>query len=134
MNGTTFDVVTIKGNFALAQMALYLFALLRAVASLIMVTGAVSLGITPKASTTRRVSMTTNAVVNILCLTVGCALLARCLNRCTGLVWHIASGIFLINTGVAALATAAQPNLYPVLTCGVAIAGTISVWNSRGLV
>ncbi|WP_454825066.1 hypothetical protein [Paraburkholderia xenovorans] len=133
MNRTTFDEVTIKGNFALARTALYLFALMRVVASLIMASGAVSLGITPRASTTRRVSMTTNAVVNILFLTVGCALLARCLNRCTGLVWRIVSGIFLVNTGVAALAIAAKSNRYLILTRGVAIAGTISVWNSRGL-
>ncbi|MFM0162339.1 hypothetical protein [Paraburkholderia sediminicola] len=134
MNGTAFDEVTIKGNLSLTQVALYLFALLRVVAPLMTATDALSPGITPKASTTRRVSTTNNAVVNILCFTVGYALLARCLNRCAGLVWRIASGIFLINTGVAALATAAQRNLYPVLTRGVAIAGTISVWNGRGLV
>ncbi|KFX63435.1 hypothetical protein [Paraburkholderia fungorum] len=134
MNRTTFDEATIKDNFAVAQVALYLFAILQVVISLMTATGAVPLGIAPQASTMQRISTTANAVVNILCFTVGYVLLARCLNRCTTLVWRIAFSLFLLNTGVAVLAIAAQPNLYPVLTCGLSVAGAISVWNGRGAV
>lgn len=88
----------------------------------------------PQNSTTQRVSTTNIVAAKILYFAVEYVSQARCLNRWTGLVWRIASGILLINTGVAALATGAQPKLCPVLTCGVAIAGKISVRNGRELV
>jgi hypothetical protein len=69
-----------------------------------------SLWFRPQASATQRVSTINNAIAKTLYFTVGYALLARCMNRCTGLVRRIASGIFLINTGVAALAKSAQAN------------------------
>lgn len=93
--------------------------------------GAISLGSAPQASTMQRVSATANAVITVLFFTAGYVLLARCLNRCTGLVWRIALSVFLINTGTTALALVAQPGPYPVLTCGLSIAGVISVWNGR---
>jgi hypothetical protein len=123
-----------RTKFGVAQLVLHLSSILQVVAALMAATLVVPLGFAPQSSTTQRISMTNNGIAKILYFTVEYALLARCPNRCTGLVWRIASGIFLINTGVAALATAAQPNPYPVLTCGVAIAGTISVWNGRELV
>ncbi|MDR8398056.1 MULTISPECIES: hypothetical protein [Paraburkholderia] len=123
-----------RTKFGVAQLILHLSSILQVVAALMAATLVVPLGFAPQAPTTQRVSTTNNGITKILYFTVEYALLARCLNRCTGLVWRIASGIFLINTGVAALATAARPNLHPVLTCGVAIAGTISVWNGRELV
>jgi hypothetical protein len=134
MKGTAFHEVAIKNNFAVAQVALYLFAVLQLVAALMTATGAVHLGTVPQASTMQRVSTTTNAVVSVLCFTVGYALLAWCLDRCTRLMWSIGLGTFLINAGVTALAIAAQPNPYPILTCSLAIAGAISVWNGRGVV
>jgi hypothetical protein len=134
MNRTTFDAITTKDNFAVAQVALYLFAILQVVMALMTATGAIPLGIAPQALTIQRIAIITNAVVNTLCFTVGYALLARCLTRCTTLVWRLALGIFLLNTGIALLAIVAQPNLYPVLTCGLSVAGAISVWNGRGAI
>jgi hypothetical protein len=67
MNRTTFDEATIKDNFAVAQVALYLFAILQVVIALMTATEAVPLGNTPQASTMQRTSTTANAVVNILC-------------------------------------------------------------------
>jgi hypothetical protein len=89
MNRTTFDEATIKDNFAVAQVALYLFAILQVVVALMTTTGAVPLGISPQASTMQRVPTTENAMINILCFAVGYVLLPRCLNRCTTLVWRI---------------------------------------------
>lgn len=121
-------------KFGVAQLVLHLSSILQVVAALMAATVVVPLGFAPQASTTQRVSTSNNVITKILYFTVEYALLGRCQNRCAGLVWRIAWGIFLINTGVAALATAAQSNLYLVLTCGVAIAGTISVWNGRDVV
>lgn len=134
MNRTTINEVTVKDNFVVAQVALYRFAILQAVVALMTATGAVPLGVAPQASTMLRFSTTTNAVVNVLCFAGGYVVLARCLNSCTRLVWRIALCTFLINAGAAALSMAAQPNLYPVLTCSLAMAGAISVWNGRGAV
>jgi|SRR5471032_1287287 hypothetical protein len=134
MNRTAINEVTVKDNFAVAQVALYLFAILQAVVALMTATGAVPLGFAPQASTMLRLSTTTNAVVNILCFAGGYVVLARCLNTPTRLVWRVALCAFLINAGAAALSIAAQPNLYPVLTCSLALAGGISVWNGRGAV
>jgi hypothetical protein len=134
MNQTVPEHALVEDRFAVAQVALYLFAILQVVAILMTVTGAVPLGIVPEASTTQRLSTIATAVVNILCFAVGYVLLARCLNRCTRLVWRIAFTVFLLNGGVAALAIAAQPNPYPVLTCSLAVAGAISVWNGRRVI
>lgn len=134
MNGIKFDEVTAKDNFAVAQVALYLFAILQVVAALMTLSGAIPLGVAPQASTMQRVSTITNALVNVLCFAVGYVLLARCLNRCSRLVWRIAFGVFLLNIGIAALAITAQPNPYPVLTCCLSIAGAISMWNGRGVI
>jgi uncharacterized membrane protein YoaK (UPF0700 family) len=123
-----------RTKFGVAQLVLHLSSILQVVAALMAATVVAPLGFAPQASTTQRVSTTNIVAAKILYFTVEHVSQARCLNRCTGLVWRIASGIFLINTGVAALATGAQPKLRPVLTCGVAIAGKISVWNGRELV
>lgn len=123
-----------KDRFAVAQVALYLFAILQCVVALMTIFGAVPVGIAPQASTMQRLSLVTNSVINILVFAIGYILLARCLNRCTKLVWRVALATFLVNAGVAALAIAAQPNLYPVLTCGLAVAGAISVWNGRDMI
>lgn len=133
MNGTAVDEVTVKDNFAVAQVALYLFAILQVVVALMTITGAVPLGISQQASTMQRMSATANAMINILCFAVGYVLLARCLNRCTTLVWWIALVVFLINAGAAVLAIAAQLNPYQVLTFCLSIAGAVSVWNGRGV-
>jgi hypothetical protein len=82
-------------------------------------------------STMQRVSTIASTVVNILSFSVGYLLLARCLNCCTTLVWRIAFGLFLLNTGISMLVIAAQPNPYPVLTGGLSVAGAISVWRGR---
>lgn len=123
------DVVADK--FAVAQVALYIFAILQVVVALMTASGAISLGLAPQASTMQRVSATTNAVITVLFFTVGYVLLARVLNRCTSLVWRIALSVFLINAGTTALALVAQPGPYPVLTCSLSIAGVISVWSGR---
>ena len=122
-----------KDHCAVAQVAIYIFAVLQVVVALMTESGAVPLGIAPQASTMQQISTTTYAVVNVLCFVVGYVLLARCMNCCTRLVWRIALTIFLINTGIAALAFAAQPGPHPVLTCSLSIAGVISVWNGRGV-
>src|SRR6202012_3891171 len=119
MNRTIFDEVPVKDNFAVAQVALYLFAILQVVLALMTVMGAVPLGIASEASIMLRVSTIASAVVNILSFSVGYLLLARCLNCCTTLVWRVALGIFLLNTSVSMLMIAAQPNPYPVLTGGL---------------
>jgi hypothetical protein len=134
MNEAALENQIVKDRFAVAQVALYLYAILQVVVALTTAAGAVPIGILPQASTIQRVSATTNAVVNVLCCAVGYVLLARCLNRCTKLVWRMALSVFLINAGVAALAMAAQPGPYPVLMCSLAIAGAISVWNGRSAV
>ncbi|MCP3706220.1 hypothetical protein M3I54_04345 [Paraburkholderia sp. CNPSo 3274] len=101
MNEPELGRVAVEDNFAVAQVALYLFAILQVVLTLMTATGAVPLGIAAQASTMQRLSATSNTAVNLLCFAVGYVLLARCLNRCTPLVWRIALGIFLLNTGVA---------------------------------
>jgi hypothetical protein len=131
VNETTSNKSPIKDNFAVAQVALYLFAILQVVLALMTASGAIPLGIAAQASTMQRTSATTNVVVNIMCFAVGYVLLARCLNRCTTLIWRIALGIFLLNTALAVLAIAAQPNLYPVLTCGLSVSGAVSVWKGH---
>ncbi|HIC7214037.1 hypothetical protein [Burkholderia stabilis] len=123
-----------KDHFSVAQVALYIFAILQIVIVLMTVLGGVPLGLGPQASTIQRVSATTNTVVNFLCFAVAYVLLARCLNRCTPLVWRMAFGVFLINSGVAVLTMAAQPNPLPALTCSLSIAGAISVWNGRAAI
>lgn len=123
-----------KDHFSVAQVALYIFAILQIVIVLMTVTGGVPLGLGPQASTIQRLSAITNTVVNFFCFAVGYVLLARCLNHCTTLVWRIAFGVFLINSGVAALTIAAQPNPLPALTCSLSIAGAISVWNGRRMI
>lgn len=127
------DDVT-KDHFAVAQVALYIFAILQIVIVLMTLTGGVPLGLGPQASTIQRVSATTNTIINFLCFAVAYVLLARCLNRCTPLVWRIAFGVFLINGGVAFLTLAAHPNPLPALTCSLSIAGAISVWNGRAVI
>lgn len=125
---------TVEDKFAVAQVALYLFTILQVVLALMTVSGAVLIGLAPQASTMQRLSVVTNSVINVLCFAAGYVLLARCLNCCTRLVWRIALATFLINAGVAALAIAAQPSPYPVLTCSLALAGAISVWNGRRVI
>lgn len=99
-----------RTKFGVAQLVLHLSSILQVVVALMAATVVVPFGFAPQASTTQRVSTINNAIAKTLYFTVGYALLARCLNRCTGLVRRIASGIFLINTGVAALAKGAQAN------------------------
>lgn len=123
-----------KDHFAVAQVALYIFAILQMVIVLMTLTGGIPLGPGPQVSTMQRLSAITSTVVNLLCFAVGYVLLARCLTRCTTLVWRIAISVFLVNSCVTALAIAAQPNPLPVLTCSLSIAGAISVWNGRGVV
>lgn len=123
-----------KDHFAVAQVALYIFAILQIVIVLMTATGGVPLGLSSQASTIQRLSAIANTVANLLCFAVGYVLLARCLNRCTTLVWRVAFSVFLINSGVTALAIAAQPNPLPVLTCSLSVAGAISVWNGRRVI
>lgn len=120
-----------EDRFAAAQVALYIFAILQIVATFMTATGAGSIGINDQTPTMQRVSLTANAVVNVLYFLVGYLLLARCLNRCTRLVWRLALATFLANVAIASIAIAANPNQYPVLTCCLSVAGLISVWNGR---
>jgi hypothetical protein len=131
MKRTIFDEVNIRDHFAVAQVVLCLFAALHVMLALMTVMGAIPLGITPEASTISRIWATANPVINILCYLVGYLILARCLDRCTTLVWNIAFGVFITNTGLSVLAITAQHSPYPVVTCGLSIAGAISVWNGR---
>lgn len=126
--------IFIEEKFVVAQVVLYLFAALQIVLALMTAFGAAPIAITAQASTMQRLLATTSSVINILCFAGGYVLLAYCMNRCTRLVWRIAMGVFLLNAGVAALAVAIQHNLFPVLTCGLAVAGAISVWNGRHVV
>lgn len=112
-------------------MPLYPFGILQVVVALTTATVAIPLGMAPQASTMRRASATTNAVVNFLCSTAGYLLLAWHLNRCATLVRRIALSVFLHNTGISAQAKVAQPKSYPVLIFNLPIAGAISVWSER---
>lgn len=134
MTGSMLEYPNAKDRFAVAQVALYIFAILQVVVALMTAVGSVPLGIAPQASTMQRLSLVTNSVINVLFFAVGYILLARCLNRCTRLVWRIALTIFLTNAGAAALAIVAQRNPYSVLTCSLAVAGAISVWNGRDVI
>ncbi|MFM0291295.1 hypothetical protein [Paraburkholderia megapolitana] len=131
MNETTLDKVVNEDRFAVAQVILYLFAFLQVLVALGTGIGGASLEVPPQGSMMQRVSATTSAIINILSFAVGYVLLARCLYRCTTLVWRIAMCVFLINAGVAVLAFAARPNPYPVLTFCLSISGAISVWRGR---
>jgi hypothetical protein len=131
MNRTLLDETIVEDNFAVAQVALYLFAILQCVVALMTATGAVPLGIAAGASHFLRLSVIANSVVNILCFAVGYCLLARSLTRCTRLVWRIGFGIFLLNMALASLGIAANPNLFSVLTLCLSAAGALSVWRGR---
>jgi len=125
----------IEDKFAVAQVVLYVFAVLQIVVALATATGGVPLGVAAEATTVQRISATTNALINVLCFVVGYLLLARCLNRCTRLVWRIALSVFLINAGAAALAMAARHNVpFQALACSLSIAGAISMWRGRKVV
>lgn len=126
------DAAMAEDNFAVAQVVLYVFAVLQIVVALATATGGVPLGIAAEATIMQRVSTTTNALINVLCFVAGYFLLARCLNRCTRFVWRIALSVFLINAGAGPLAMAAQHNVpFQVLTCSLSVAGAISVWRGR---
>ncbi|RXV67955.1 hypothetical protein D1006_22300 [Burkholderia stabilis] len=120
-----------KDHFAVAQVALYIFAVLQVVAALMAASGAMPLGVAPQASLVQRISLTIGTVVNILFFVAGYVLLARYLTCCSKVVWRIALAVFLINIGMAALALAAQPGPHPVLVGSLSIAGAISVWKGR---
>ena len=131
MNRTLLDETLVEDNFAVAQVALYLFAILQCVVALMTATGAVPLGIAAGASYLFRLSTIVNSVVTILCFAVGYCLLARSLARCTRLVWRIGFEIFLLNMALASLGIAANPNLFSVLTFCLSAAGALSVWRGR---
>jgi hypothetical protein len=120
-----------KDHFAVAQVALYIFAVLQAVAALMTAFGAIPLGLSPQASSVQRAAVTIGAIINILSFLIGYVLLARCLTRCSTLVWRIALAVFMTNLGMSALTLAAQPDPHPVLTGSLSIAGAISMWNGR---
>ncbi len=120
-----------KDHFAVAQVALYIFAVLQAVAALMAAVGAIPLGIVPQASSVQRAAVTISAVVNLLSFLIGYVLLARCLTRCSTLVWRIALAAFVTNLGMSVLTLVAQPGPHPVLTGSLSIAGAISMWNGR---
>jgi hypothetical protein len=135
MNQAKVDVIMVEDKFPVAQVALYVFSVLQIVVALATAMGGVPLGIAAEDTAVRRVSTIANAVIIILCFAAGYILLARCLNRCTRLVWRIALSVFLVNIGAAALAIAAQPsNLLQILIFSLAVAGAISVWRGRGVV
>ncbi|MEX3939078.1 hypothetical protein AB4Y45_02235 [Paraburkholderia sp. EG287A] len=71
MNEPELGRVAIEDNFAVAQIALYLFAILQVVPTLMTATGAVPLGIAAQTSTMQRLSATTNTADNLLCFAVG---------------------------------------------------------------
>ena len=135
MNGAELDAAMIEDRFAVAQVVLYVFAVLQIVVGLATATGGVPLGIAAEATTMQRVSAITNALINVVCFVAGYFLLARCLNRCTRLVWRIALTVFLVNAGASALAMAAHHNVpFQVLACSLSIAGAISVWRGRSVI
>ena len=134
MNRTLLDEALAEDNFAVAQVALYLFALLQCVIAAMTATGRVPLGIAPGGSALVRLSTTANSTVNLLCFAVGYYLLAISLNRCTKLVWNITISIFALNIALATLSIMANPNLFPVLTCGLSVAGALSVLRGRRVI
>jgi hypothetical protein len=134
MNRTLLDESIAEDNFAVAQVALYLFAVLQCVLAVMTATGGIPLGIVPGASMLTRISTTANSTVNLLCFAVGYYLLARCLNRCTKLVWNLAFSVFVLNIALATLSILSNPNLFPVLTCGLSAAGALSVMRGRGAI
>ncbi|MCX4164126.1 MULTISPECIES: hypothetical protein [Paraburkholderia] len=131
MNVTISDKVTSEDSVAIAQISLYLFAILQVVVALMMAGRVCPLGAPLRDSTTQRMLTTTNAVVDVLCLPVGGLLLVWCLNRWIAPVWRIALSVFLLNSGVAAQAIVAQPNSYPAATCTPSVADAMSVGSRR---
>ncbi|HDR9582058.1 TPA: hypothetical protein QDC22_000618 [Burkholderia stabilis] len=131
MNETWSNDDIIKDHFAVAQVALYIFAILQVVVLLMTVTGAVPLSIALDAPPAQRIAVIANAVLNVLFFLIGYVLLARCLTRCSRLVWKIALAVFLANTGMAVLTVAVLPSPQPVLVASLSIAGAISVWKGR---
>ncbi|WP_163012937.1 hypothetical protein [Burkholderia stabilis] len=131
MNETWSNDDIIKDHFAVAQVALYIFAILQVVVLLMTVTGAVPLSIALDAPPVQRIAVIANAVLNVLFFLIGYVLLARCLTRCSRLVWKIALAVFLANTGMAVLTVAVLPSPQPVLVASLSIAGAISVWKGR---
>lgn len=129
MNGAELDAAMIEDRFAVAQVVLYVFAVLQIVVGLATATGGVPLGIAAEATTMQRVSAITNALINVVCFVAGYFLLARCLNRCTRLVWRIALTVFLVNAGASALAMAAHHNV-PVSSIGLQ---PFDCWRDFGL-
>jgi len=135
MNHPKLDTALIEDKFAVAQVVLYMFAVLQIVVALATATGGVALGIAADATTMQRISTTTNALINVFAFVAGYLLLARCLNHCTRLVWRIALSVFLVNAGAAAVAIAAEYNVpFQILACSLSIAGAISVCRGRGVI
>ncbi|GJH25506.1 hypothetical protein [Caballeronia novacaledonica] len=117
--------------FAVAQVALYIFAGQSALSALMTLTGAIPLPIDVQASLMQRVSFIASAAATSLCLALGYLLLARCLDRCTKLVWRVALGMFLLSALLSALAFFASPSTFPILTGGLSIAGAWSISKGR---
>lgn len=118
-------------SFAVAQVALYIFAGQSALSALMTLTGAIPLPIDMQASLMKRASVIASAAATSLCFALGYFLLARCLDRCTKLVWRVALGMFLLNALLGALAFFASPSIFPILTGGLSIAGAWSIFEGR---
>ncbi|MFL9945281.1 hypothetical protein PQR68_04745 [Paraburkholderia agricolaris] len=116
-----------EDKFAVAQVALYILAVLQVVAAVMLATGGAPIPFPQQATAMQRLSGTVNAVVMVLAFAVVYYLLARCLHRPTKLVWRIALGTFLTNFGMAVLTMVAQPGPSPVLTGCLCFAGIVSV-------
>jgi lysylphosphatidylglycerol synthetase-like protein (DUF2156 family) len=118
-------------SFAVAQVALYIFAGQSALSALLILTGAIPLPIDAQASLMQRASVIASAAATSLCLALSYLLLARCLDRCTKLVWRVALGMFLLNALLSAPAFFARPSIFPILTGGLSIAGAWSFFRGR---
>ncbi|MCP3720769.1 MULTISPECIES: hypothetical protein [unclassified Paraburkholderia] len=123
-----------EDKFAVAQVALYILAVLQVVAAVMLAIGGASIPFPQQATSIQRFSGTVNAVVMVLAFAAVYYLLARCLYRCTKLVWRIAVGAFLTNLGMTVLTMVAQPGPSPVVTGCLCFAGIVSLWRGRNAV
>lgn len=123
--------VFFQDRFAVAEVALYIFAALQVYSALMVAVGAAPLGLPPQATILQRISVTTHAVFSILGFAVGYALLGRYLKQSTRVVWRLASAVFLTNIALSVLTIVAQPGPFAVLTCCLSAAGFMSLWTGR---
>jgi hypothetical protein len=134
VNDSQSNVFVGEDRFAVAQITLYIFAVFQIVTALMFATGGTPIPFATQATPMQRLSGTVNAIALVLAFAVVYFLLARCLSRCTKLVWRIAFGTFLANLALAIFTMIVQPAPAQVVTGSLALAGAVSVWRGRNAV